>query len=165
MSVQLATVGRCHGRHLRGDGIGEFRSLPELRQIDSERLGPPRVTRPRSSRGGQGEDHGEYPTSPHAGPEAQPLLLAKVADVHQELLRLTKPVALVAEHSPQVCVAGDGVDLSGELFEEQGHFSKPSVDLVSCLTLCTERVEGVLHCYLPGYESSSRPRPDPPDPA
>jgi hypothetical protein len=116
------------------------------------------MARPSCRCGDDGEDNGKNPSSPNARPETQPLVLAEVADVHQQSLGITKPVALVAEHRPEVCVAGDGIDLSGQLLEEQGYFSKPSVDLVSRLTLRAEGVESSLHRYLPGYESSSRPR-------
>jgi hypothetical protein len=73
-----------------------------------------------------------------------------VADVYQQLLGLAKPVALVAENRTEIGVAGDGVDLPGQLLDEQGDFCEPIVHLVSRLTLRAERVESRLHRYLPG---------------
>jgi hypothetical protein len=81
----------------------------------------------------------------------------------EELLGLIEPVPLVAEHSPEVSVAGDGIDLLRQLIEELGDFCQPGVNLVGRFTLRTKGVESTLHRYLPGYESSSRPRPDPPE--
>jgi hypothetical protein len=102
--------------------------------------------------GGRGQSKGdrEHPSTPNSGPEAQPLLLAKVTDVHQQMLGLAKPVALVAEDRPEVRIAGDSIDLPGQLLEELGHFGEPSVDLVGRLAMRAKDVESVLHTYLPG---------------
>jgi len=73
-----------------------------------------------------------------------------MTDVRQQLLRLTEPIALVPEYGTEVSVAGDGVDLPGQLLEELGHLSQTGMDLVGRLALRAERVESSLHRYLPG---------------